>query len=349
MSMKTLRAGFENSDPGFQSVKPRSKIRTNSGRGGRDARLATFSKHAFGEKCGFTLIELLVVIAIIAILAALLLPSLASAKATARRAQCMNQIRQLGLGLQLFATDNSDRYPPAGWANGADTAPGVQISWDSWINPYIGGNASQADLETGVLYIEQAPKVLVCPCDNFPKVNWMGGMSPWFALKSYAMNSVGPNWSQDYQVDDKNRSYPLPNLHLPGKQGPGIYWIDSGTGADWSAPGYKTTVIQDVAGTILLAENTQGQQAAGNIWSCICIGPKSSNPNDLYQTDSNTAQQDPSSANSVNQGIFVYRAQKNRFNYVFCDGHAQTLRIEDTIGSGTLTAPRGMWTEAPGD
>ena len=300
------------------------------------------------EENGFTLIELLVVIAIIAILAAMLLPALANAKATARRAQCLNQMRQCGLGLQLFATDNKDTYPPAGWATGTSSA-GVQLSWDSWINNYIGGNTDPADLQTGVLFTEQAPKVLVCPADQFPKVNWMGGAAPWFALRSYSMNSVGPQWSSDYQVDDNNRTYPLPNMGLPGKQGPGIYWTDKGSTADWGAPGYKTTVIRDVAGTILLAENTHGQQCAGNIWSCVCIGPKATSPNDLYQTDNNMVQQDPNSGTSVNQGTFLYRAQKNRFDYIFCDGHAQSLKMEETIGGGTLTAPKGMWTQTSGD
>jgi len=62
-----------------------------------------------GFRSGFSLLELLMVIAIISILAALLLPTVSAAKAKARRTACMNNLRQINLGVRMYSDDSSDK------------------------------------------------------------------------------------------------------------------------------------------------------------------------------------------------------------------------------------------------
>jgi prepilin-type N-terminal cleavage/methylation domain-containing protein/prepilin-type processing-associated H-X9-DG protein len=76
----------------------------------------------------FTLIELLVVIAIIAVLIALLLPAVQAAREAARRSQCTNNLKQLGLGLHnIYTAEN--RFVPGANDNGA--------MWSAWLTPYF--------------------------------------------------------------------------------------------------------------------------------------------------------------------------------------------------------------------
>ncbi|HVU27309.1 MAG TPA: prepilin-type N-terminal cleavage/methylation domain-containing protein [Verrucomicrobiae bacterium] len=88
---------------------------------------------------GFTLIELLVVIAIIAILAAMLLPALASAKQKAWAVTCTSNLRQISLGMKMFADDNNEFYPQSGavvyWNTNNPTA--TTNSWMQQIYAYV--------------------------------------------------------------------------------------------------------------------------------------------------------------------------------------------------------------------
>ena len=106
-------------------------------------------------KRAFTLIELLVVVAIIAILAALLLPSLSSAKKRAQRTACLNNLRQIDLGVRMYSDDSSDKAPHT---PGTTNSPALNFTgYKNRMKSYVGLNGASSPQD----------KIFACPADTF--------------------------------------------------------------------------------------------------------------------------------------------------------------------------------------
>jgi len=163
---------------------------------------------------GFTLIELLVVIAIIAVLIALLLPAIQQAREAARRSQCSNNLKQLGLALQNYQSTYAGTFPPSGFDNWLysysmkayllpymDNKPvydnlnfacnpmwgGVGSDGGSVGTSYFGGDAKPAD-NWGIVNTtahSTRVKAFLCPSDDQPGNN--GGF-PNAGVSNYTNN-----------------------------------------------------------------------------------------------------------------------------------------------------------------
>jgi len=122
-----------------------------------------------GSRQGFTLIELLVVMAIIALLAALLLPSFSKARERARTTQCLSNLRQIDIGMRLYADGSEGLYPESGdiipWGQ---TDPTTHMySWLRQIFPYA-----------------QNTNVFHCPADRRAFFSYFNGARAAFVIST---------------------------------------------------------------------------------------------------------------------------------------------------------------------
>jgi type II secretory pathway pseudopilin PulG len=168
----------------------------------------------------FTLVELLVVFAIVAILAGLLLPVLSVARDRARRTTCLNNLRQITLGIRLYSDDANDTSPSSGTNR-------VIYGYKELMKKYVGLNGPPSPQDT----------LFACPADTFHYS---------FVPNPVAFSNKGRHeepWSF-YSSYSFNGGYGLTNMPLPGSSG-GVAGIG----------GQRLSSIKRSANTILVAEH----------------------------------------------------------------------------------------------
>lgn len=143
----------------------------------------------------FTLIELLTVIAIIGILAAILIPVVGAVRESARGAKCVSNVRQMVLGLHMYAEEHDDYLPPVQDPTKEDGPFGIPRSentWHAYIAGYCGFENVTRMFRSGITWRSntEEPTLFNCPTStteivSLPGKEGVSRLNPWY---SYGLN-----------------------------------------------------------------------------------------------------------------------------------------------------------------
>jgi prepilin-type N-terminal cleavage/methylation domain-containing protein/prepilin-type processing-associated H-X9-DG protein len=185
-------------------------------------------RHQSATRDGFTLIELLVVIAIIAILAAILFPVFARARENARRASCMSNLKQIGLGIMQYTQDYDEKMVKTGTYDPND------YQWADVVFPYV-----------------KSTQIFTCPSDASTSNNPFKTPP---SLRSWARTEMGSyaiNWGYRDPADGQDSP---PDVNIAAIEAPAttVLMADSTAAspmacmyfwsAGWGAPSINNTI-----------------------------------------------------------------------------------------------------------
>ncbi|HEY3332984.1 MAG TPA: DUF1559 domain-containing protein [Capsulimonadaceae bacterium] len=188
-------------------------------------------------------------------------------------------------------------------------ANGTKVSWDGQIEPYIGIKVSVDSANT----TKSAALVFQCPSDAVP----VDPTYTWAYRRTYAM--PWNNTDAGSYIGEGNI-----NPYIGGGLNYSIAY-----GTDGYTKGRLQSDIPSVADTLMIVERPWYKNVFGNNTGATCNSP---------------SQQISASPSGLGRTIHF-----EGYNYLFIDGHVKWLKPEQTMGTGTLTNPRGFWTLAEKD
>jgi prepilin-type N-terminal cleavage/methylation domain-containing protein len=280
----------------------------------------------------FTLIELLVVIAIIAILAAILFPVFAQAKLAAKKTQALSNVKQIGLGIQMYMGDADDVFPPGfQWRTDNDEWTGESI-WPRKVQPYI-----------------KNLNIFVSPADSaggkpMGDNGWMGlGLS--FASNGYLADwCCAPDWSYGYPLRG-----PMGYSTDWAKGDPSygyVYqsWLSSGKGT--LAMSEVTLVADSILVTEkhnadILAANTGAPGNTSNFWPSAVFADKT--PADWGPGQIPNGTKSATAAWPNGQNGAVSAKYNGQAVFVMTDGHAKAMKPAATDPDPVGQPQKNMW------
>ncbi len=185
------------------------------------------------------------------------------------------------------------------------------ISHDDLLSAYDGRELTRAEMEQGAAPVRGPVDLWACPSDDFTVGN--GDIRRTYVMNRGGRTGAGPEDIRGIAGEQLNSS--------------------------------RTTQVDNPSQTIAMTENAMAfwsgdTEYARHLGSPFVQGVLVDNP----------ANQDGTyTINGSWSGKQRVLHPPNRFNYLFCDGHVAAMRGEETIGTGSMTNPRGMWTKGAGD
>jgi prepilin-type N-terminal cleavage/methylation domain-containing protein/prepilin-type processing-associated H-X9-DG protein len=295
------------------------------------ARFATLNR--WHQWRGVTLIELLVVIAIIGLLVSLLLPGIQAAHESARRVQCHNNLRQIGVGLALYA--NAAGAFPVGCIGGRTSADQRSLSWNVQLLPYIEQQSIHDRFDFAVSATPATNKAIaattiplfLCPSES--EGDLFSSQGPWKGAAFtdyggiYGVEGIGRGVEQpdSGQEGDAQDLPPFQSAQTLRDDSLGVMLYDFGVP--------PRAITDGLSKTVCVAESTYRRQYGYAEWA---------NGHNIFSQEQST----PINGKGLNNEIGS--AHPGGASLVFCDAH-----VEFTVETVEQTVLDAMLTKAGGD